>query len=79
MFDAKQQGGFSPDNRLIIPNDSKLFAQALSDANIRYFVTSDEKAASVLEIYSSVQNLTFGHMNIAIPHSAVFGLIDFED
>lgn len=79
LFDAKHQGVYSPDNRLIIPNDSKLFAQALSDANIRYFVTSDEKCASVLKMYSSVQNLTFDHMNIAIPHSTVFGLIDFED
>lgn len=77
LFEARRQGKYSPENRLIIPNDSKLFAQALSDNNIRYFVTSDEKAASVLNIYAAKRKLTFSHMNIAIPHTEAFGLFDF--
>ena len=79
LFKARKQGEYTPDNRLIIPNDTKLFAQALSDNNIRYFVTSDAKATTVLNIFSANRNLTFEHMNIARPHNEMFGLIEFQE
>ena len=79
LFEARRQGEYTPENRLIIPNDTKLFAQALSDNNIRYFVTSDAKAVNVLNIFSAKRNLTFEHMNISRPHSETFGLIEFKE
>lgn len=78
LFDARKNGQYSPENRRIIPNDTKLFAQAFSDLNIRYFVTSDTKSANAIKIFAEDQNISFSHLDIHASPGEAFGIIDFE-
>ncbi len=62
--------------RAIIPNDSKLFAQADIDKTIRHFVTSDVRSTSTLALLKKGLNPKFDIINIDIPFSEVFGILD---
>lgn len=64
--------------RAIIPNDSKLFAQADLDGTVRYFVTSDVRSNATLERLKRRMNPRFTITNIQRPHHEVFGLLDLE-
>ncbi|MEA5141741.1 type II toxin-antitoxin system VapC family toxin [Arcicella rigui] len=62
--------------RTIIPNDSKLFAQADVDKTINYFVTSDARSLSVYNILRKETNPQFQIIDINIPFNEVFGKLD---
>ena len=50
------------DNRNIIPNDTKLFAQAQNE-NINFFVTSDKEADKIIEIIRKEVNLVYSGLS----------------
>lgn len=62
--------------RAIIPNDSKLFAQADLDENITHFVTSDSRSKNNLNLLKRGTNPKFEIIDISIPYHQVFGLLD---
>lgn len=62
--------------RAIIPNDSKLFAQADLDENITHFVTSDSRSKNNLNLLKRGTNPKFEIIDISIPHHQFFGLLD---
>lgn len=76
LFDAKNRGDLSVENRLIIPNDSKLFAQATVENDIKYFVTSDTKAANTIKVISAQNEVSFAHMDIHTPYGQTFGCLE---
>ena len=76
LFSARNNGTLPVDNRLIIPNDSKLFAQASVEKDIMYFVTSDVKAANCIDTISKVNRITFQHLDIHTPHAQIFGILN---
>lgn len=53
--------------RAIIPNDSKLFAQADVEENITCFVTSDEMGEKVFRIITAEHIVRFEYWDINIP------------
>src|SRR5690606_1978475 len=53
--------------RAIIPNDSKLFAQADQDKSVTHFVTSDARSKSTLSLLKSGTNPKFEIISIDIP------------
>jgi len=62
--------------RAIIPNDSKLFAQADLDRTITYFVTSDSRSKGT---YGSLKNRIhpqFEILDISRPYNEAFGILD---
>ena len=61
--------------RAIIPNDSKLFAQADLDKTIIYFVTSDMRSKSTLDLLRKRINPKFDIISI-VPFSETFGILD---
>lgn len=65
-------------NRNIIPNDSKLFAQADVDESITHFVTSDEECLKIHKILKSQANARFDIINIRTPFNETYGLLDFD-
>ncbi len=65
-------------DRLIIPNDSKIFAQGSVEKGIRYFVTSDVKSKKNIDILRQECQADIEHMDITTPYNVYFGLIDFE-
>lgn len=64
-------------NRVIIPNDTKLFAQADTEISVLYYLSSDSESQKVYGVLRS-QNLgpKFEFLNLNIPHSEAFGLLD---
>lgn len=77
VFNAQ---GKSRDNsispRTIIPNDSKLFAQADVEKTINYFVTSDARSLTIYNILRKETNLQFQIIDINTPFNEVFGKLD---
>lgn len=65
-------------NRNIIPNDSKLFAQADIEETITHFVTSDEECAKIHKILKTKGNAMFDIVNIRTPHNETYGLLNFD-
>ncbi len=62
--------------RAIIPNDSKLFAQADLDISVTHFVTSDKRSVNTLKALKSGINPKFDIINVRIPYTHTFGILD---
>ncbi len=62
--------------RAIIPNDSKLFAQADLDVTITHFVTSDARSQNTWSTIRNKLNPKFDVIDISVPHHQIFGLLD---
>lgn len=62
--------------RAIIPNDSKLFAQADLDESVTHFVTSDERSRSTFSKLKNQTTVKFEILTIQNPYHEVFGLLD---
>lgn len=63
--------------RAIIPNDSKLFAQADLDNSITHFVTSDVRSKTTLALLKKGATPKFEIISIDIPFTETFGILDF--
>lgn len=66
-------------NRMIIPNDTKLFAQADVETSILYYLSSDLESQKVYGLLRS-QNAgpKFEFLNLRIPPSEAFGILDLR-
>lgn len=62
--------------RAIIPNDSKLFAQADLDKSVTHFVTSDIRSKKTLALLKKGTNPKFEIISIDIPFTETFGILD---
>lgn len=74
----EEKGNLDLINRNIIPNDSKLFAQADVDDSVSHFVTSDKECLKVHKILKKIVNAKFDIINIRTPYNEIYGLLDFE-
>lgn len=70
---AKQNLEIHP--RILIPNDTKLFAQADLDDAVEAFVTSDERTQSIIDLLKSSTNARFYYIDIKIPYNQTFGIL----
>jgi len=90
LFDAQRTGQFAkvifnennvlPEKllpRAIIPNDSKLFAQADIDKTITHFITSDARSTKTYQMLTKQIRPKFLIIDIAIPHDEAFGVLSF--
>ncbi|MGZ3862361.1 MAG: hypothetical protein ACXVPN_03410 [Bacteroidia bacterium] len=64
--------------RAIIPNDSKLFAQADVDESITHFVTSDTRSGAVIKILKNRTAVRFDFLDINTPYHEAFGVLDLK-
>jgi len=64
--------------RAIIPNDSKLFAQADLDQSINYFVTSDGRSKNTFNALKKRLNPKFEIIDISRPYNETFGILDLH-
>lgn len=76
LYEARTANEISIDNRLIIPNDAKIFAQANCVEDVKYFVTSDTKSSKLIDIISAKEIVNFEHMDIHIPYTRRFGILE---
>ena len=64
--------------RAIIPNDSKLFAQADLDKSVTYFITSDNRSKNTYSALKKRINPKFELVDISRPFNETFGLLDLQ-
>lgn len=62
--------------RAIIPNDSKLFAQADLDKSVTQFITSDKRSNTTLSHLEKGVAPKFQIVNIQTPFNEVYGVLD---
>ena len=61
--------------RAIIPNDSKLFAQAQTDKSILHYITSDSESGKTIELLNKKIKTNFVFVDIKNPVNEVFGTL----
>lgn len=64
--------------RAIIPNDSKLFAQADLDKSVTYFVTSDSRSKGTYSNLKKQIKPNFEILDISKPYNVAFGILDLQ-
>ena len=74
LFEAKKTGEYSPEQRLIIPNDTKIFAQA-SSVGALYFVTADTNASKAMTLLAKENGFSVTHVDIHNPLSSFSGTL----
>ncbi len=72
LFKARKGGGVDFKERLLIPNDSKLFAQADAEVHIKYYVTSDTESMKAYQILKQQSTPAFTLIDINRKHTEVF-------
>ncbi|PWB24654.1 hypothetical protein [Flavobacterium sp. HTF] len=77
VFRHKRNGAISTDLRSIIPNDTKLFAQASIEESINCFVTCDSKAEAIYKTISSEHKMNFDFWDINITVNDRIGILPF--
>ena len=64
--------------RNIIPNDTKLFAQADIEAGVDYYLSSDTESIKIYQLLKQVSNPRFQFIDLNTPYHQTFGVINFE-
>lgn len=75
LFEARQKGELEQTERLLISNDSKLFAQADQEPKIKHFVTSDTRSLKPFNVLKSSLELKFDIIDIEQKHTEAFGTL----
>lgn len=78
LFEVRRAGQINFNDRLLIPNDTKLFAQADAEQNIKYYVTSDSESFKALEAIKQKYKLNFIAIDLIQPLEEVFGVLDLK-
>lgn len=76
LYEAQKDKFLEVDERPIIINDAKLFAQADIEERINYYVTSDSRSMNIHNILRVKSNLNFKFIDIRNNLSETFGFLD---
>lgn len=71
------RGSLQLSQRNIIPNDTKLFAQADVEVNVEYYLTSDKESEKLFQLLKIHAKPSFQFINLETPCSEAFGILDF--
>jgi hypothetical protein len=74
VFDHKKSLDLK--NRNIIPNDSKLFAQADTIQSVDYYLSSDVEILNIYNLLKANFNPSFHFLNLNNSYQQSFGLLD---
>lgn len=75
----QNKGQLTDVSRKVIPNDTKLFAQADVDRETTHFVTADIQSIKVYDVLKdNMPTMNFQLMNARTPFGEVFGLLDLK-
>ena len=59
--------------RTVVPNDTKMFAQADLEDEITHYVSADSEATKVFSLINEEYKMKFAYVDISVPHRQVFG------
>jgi predicted nucleic acid-binding protein len=76
IFNAKRASKIVVSNRNIIPNDSKLFAQADCENSIEFYLSSDIESSKIYGILKQETAVKFHFIDLRTPYNETFGLLD---
>jgi hypothetical protein len=71
-FCARKEKAIELKQRFIIPNDTKLFAQAATEEYIRFYLSSDSESKKIYDLITPVR---FEFIDLNIPYTQYFGTI----
>ncbi len=62
--------------RNIIPNDTKLFAQADCEKAVEFYLSSDKESQKIYNLLRKEASPKFQFMDLHIPYNEMFGVLD---
>jgi hypothetical protein len=62
--------------RNIIPNDTKLFAQADIEKSVEFYLSSDSESFKIYKLLKNELNPKFQFIDLNIPFNQTFGILD---
>ena len=75
-FQNRRENKLQTASRNIIPNDTKLFAQADCEKSIGLYLSSDTESLKIYNLLKKETNLNFQFIDLNTPHHETFGLLD---
>ncbi len=79
VYAEKKRRGATIAPRAVVPNDTKMFAQADVEPDITFYGTADVECKKVYDMIKTLEGkLSFDFIDITIPYTTFFGLLDFE-
>lgn len=80
VYAEKKKRGATIAPRAVVPNDTKMFAQADVEPDINFYGTADVECKNVYDmIKTSEGKLSFEFIDITIPYTTYFGVFDFKE
>lgn len=80
VYAEKKKLGATIAPRAVVPNDTKMFAQADVEPDINFYGTADVECKNVYDmIKTSEGKLSFEFIDITIPYTTYFGVFDFKE
>jgi hypothetical protein len=76
-FQERSKGTLQVNERKIIPNDTKLFAQADCEKVVEFYLSSDTESKKVYNTLKDKLKLKFQFIDLNIPYHQTFGTLDF--
>lgn len=73
----QNKGKIKLNERNIIPNDTKLFAQADCEELVAFYLSSDTESLKIYNLLKEHTNPKFQFINLYTPYSEFFGIFDF--
>ena len=73
---AKRSGGLQVSNRNIIPNDTKLFAQADCEKSVEFYLSADTESLKVYNLLKKDTTPRFQFIDLNVPYNETFGILD---
>jgi predicted nucleic acid-binding protein len=70
------KGKLELNERKIIPNDTKLFAQADCEKSIRYYLSSDSESFKIYSLLRQISNPHFEFIDLKTPYHQQFGILN---
>lgn len=71
-----KKGKLSLTNRTIIPNDTKLFAQADIEHSVEYYLSSDTESYRIFKLLKQEINPRFQFIDLNVSCNQTFGMLD---
>lgn len=72
----QNKGKLKLKERNIIPNDTKLFAQADCEKAIEFYLSSDHESLKIYKLLKQETSPKFQFIDLNTPHNETFGLLD---
>lgn len=78
VYAEKKKRGATIMPRAVVPNDTKMFAQADVEEDISYYGTADVECKKVYDMIKAAEGkLSFDFFDITIPYHTFFGELNF--